>query len=345
MSHNLDERTQTIMRDAIIIDAHGHTLDLAYRTGKRLHHPLGGLTDVPLMRAGGVTAQVSACYVPDVETLGSDPRATHRPLQLLLQMVDYLHREVENDAGAHLRLATCAQDIEEAKRSGKCALILGIEGADPLKGDVRMLRILYRLGLRHVLLGHEGRNAFAMSNASWTGGSWREYDPDLDGPGGLTPVGKELVREMNRLGMLVDVSHLVEASFWDVLDQSDQPVVATHSNTRALADCLRNLTDEQIVAIAESGGVVCATAMRLCPDVDSSVEAFLDHVDHMVKLVGPAHVGFGTDFCKGGYLPQDFEDIGKTGNLVKGLLDRGYSDTETRGIFGENLLRVFRAVA
>jgi membrane dipeptidase len=152
------------------------------------------------------------------------------------------------------------------------------------------------------------------------------------------------VREMNRLGMLVDVSHLVEASFWDVLEVSTQPVVATHSNARALVDCLRNLTDEQIVAVAETGGVVCATAMRLCPDENSNVETFLDQVDHMVKLVGPEHVGHGTDFCREGYVPPDLQDISQVGNLVKGLLTRGYNAQAIRGIMGENLLRVLKAV-
>jgi membrane dipeptidase len=153
---------------------------------------------------------------------------------------------------------------------------------------------------------------------------------------------------MNRLGMLVDVSHLEDASFWDVMETATQPVIATHSNARALLEgsCVRDLSDEQITAIAESGGVVGATAMWLCFNEEAtSLETWLNNVDHMVGLVGPDHVGFGTDFSgEGNYSPTGFEDISKIPAFIEGLLKRGHSDDTVKKILGGNFVRVFRAV-
>jgi membrane dipeptidase len=342
-----EDRARRVLREAIVIDGHGHTLDAAYEARKRLHHPLPGMTDVPRMRAGEVTAQISACYVADVRTEGSGPNGRYRPLDTVLQMLDFFHGELEAGAGEYVALGATAEEVEVAKKEGKCVLILGLEGADPLNADedLETLRVLHQLGLRHTLIAHEGRNAFGTSSAFWTGTEWREYDPELDGPGGLTPRGKELVQELNRLGILVDVSHLAEASFWDVLEVGRGPVVATHSNARALSDCQRNLTDEQIAAIAETGGVVGATAMRLCPDEKSDLGTCLDQIDYLVGLVGAVHVGFGTDFGREGYGPPGLEDIGKIGNLARGLLVRGYGAEDVQGILGGNLFRVFKAAA
>ena len=328
-----------------VIDAHGHTLDLAFQSKRDLHRPLGGLTDLPLMRAGGVAAQLTACWVPDAAIGG--PHASRRPLQRLLQMADYLHRQLSGESGEYALLATSAGDIEAARTNGKVAFIFGLEGGDALKGDLSVLRTLYRLGLRHLGLVHEGRNQMGTATQVWDGPRMRLYDPGSDPPGGLTAAGREVVREMNRLGMLVDVTHMAEASFWDALETAREPVVATHGNARALQDTVRYLSDEQIRAVAETGGVVCPSPLPLGPGRETpSLELLLDHVDYMVELVGPDHVGFGTDFLdQTANRPAGMKDIGATGNLTAGLLERGH-DPQTAGkILGANFLRVFKAVA
>ena len=204
-----------------VIDAHGHTLDQAFDTQRHLHEALGGLTDVPMMRAGGVAAQLTACWVPDAAIGG--PHASRQPLRKLLQMVDYLHQELNGPAGDHVTLAVCAGDIEAARADGKVALILGLEGGDALKGDVSLLRTLHRLGLRHVGLVHEGRNAMGTATQVWDGPEMRVHDSHVDGPGGLTPAGQAVIGEMNRLGMLVDVTHMEAATFRDTLAITTAP--------------------------------------------------------------------------------------------------------------------------
>ena len=341
---NRTDLARKIQSRTAVIDAHGHTLDLAFKSKKDLHQPLGGLTDVPLMRAGGVAAQLTACWVPDAAIGG--PHASRRPLQRMLQISDYLHRQLSGESGEYAVLATGAGDIETARKNGKVAFILGLEGGDVLKGDLSVLRTLYRLGLRHLGPVHEGRNHLGTATQVWDGPHMRLYDPDSDPPGGLTAAGKEVVREMNRLGMLVDVTHMVEASFWDALETTREPVVATHGNARALHDTVRYLSDEQIRAVAGTGGVVCPSPLPLGPGPETpSLDLLLNHIDYMVDLVGPDHVGFGTDFLdQTGNRPTGLEDIGSSANLTAGLLQRGYDPQTTGKILGANFLRVFEAV-
>lgn len=330
--------------DAPVIDAHGHTLDLAFKSNRRFHCALGGLTDVPLMRAGGITAQLTACWVPDAVVGG--PHASQHPLQLILQMVDFLHRELDGEAGEYATLATSASDIEAARTNGKIAFVLGLEGGDSLKGDLGVLRTLYRLGLRHVGLVHEGRNALASATQVWDGPTMRLYDSSIDPPGGLSSCGKEVIREMNRLGMLVDVTHMVEASFWDALEVASGPVIVTHGNARSLCDTTRYLTDEQIRAVAGTGGMVCPSPTPLGPGVEiPSLEMLLDHIDYMINLVGPEHVGFGTDFLdQTDCPPAGITDISECRHIVEGLQQRDYNAGAISKILGDNFMRVFRAV-
>jgi len=329
--------------DVPIVDAHGHTLDQAFPTQRPLHEALGGLTDVPLMRAGGVAVQLTACWVPDAAIGG--PHGSRQPLLKMLQMVDYLHRELEGAAGEQAALATCAGDIEAARMAGKVAFILGLEGGDCLQGDPSVLRTLYRLGLRHLGLVHEGRNALGCATQVWEGETMRAYDEGSDPLGRLTDAGREVIREMDRLGILVDVTHMVEATFWDALEVARRPVVATHGNARALRDTVRYLTDDQIRAVAATGGMVCPSPMPLGPGgEEAGLVLLLDHVDHMIKLVGAEHVGFGTDFLGQGDNPQGLAHIGETGLIAKGLRGRGHSSEATAAILGGNFMRVFRAV-
>ena len=336
---------ETILQDSIIIDAHGHFLDMAADSGRRLHESLGGLTDVPLMRAGGVSAQLTVCWMPDVRVGG--PHGSRQPFRDVMKMLDYVHRELEGEAGEHVVLARTAGDIEGAAAESKTAFVLGLEGGDALRGDLGRLRALYEAGLRHVCLVHEGRNAMGVATQVWEDSTMRVYDPAVDAPGGLSADGRQIVREMNRLGILVDVTHMVEESFWDTLEVSDAPVIASHGNARSLRDTVRYLTDEQIRAVAETGGIICPSPFPLGPTRERpSLEMMLRHVDHMVRLVGPDHVGFGTDFLdQTGFRPAGFGDVGETPRFVEGLLELGYGDAAIRKIMGGNFLRVFRRVA
>ena len=338
---------QPVIEDILaspVVDAHGHTLDLAFKLGRDLHRGLGGLTDVPLMRAGGVTAQLTACWVPDAASGG--PHGSRQPLQQVLRIIDFLHGQLEGEAGEHALLATSADQIVAAQKSGKTAFVLGLEGGDSLKGDLGVLRTFYRLGVRHLGLVHEGRNALGTPTQVWDGPQMRLYDHKVDPPGRLTEAGKQVIGEMNRLGMLVDVTHMVEACFWDALEVTRAPVIATHGNARALRDTVRYMSDEQIRAVAATGGLVCPSPMPLGPgDETASLDLLLDHIDYMVALVGPAFVGLGTDLLgQVNVRPVGLRDIGESRNIVRGLQARGHTAEAINGIMGGNFIRVFRQV-
>ena len=336
---------KSIQLTSPIVDTHGHTLDMAFRSQRRFNADLGGLTDVPLMRAGGVTGQLNACWVPDVSIGG--PHGSQYPLRDVLGMIDYLGCELDSDAGEYARLAITAGDIEAAWHDRTTAFVLGLEDGDCVQGDPAVLRTLYRLGVRHVCLVHEGHNAMGSATQVWDGPEMRLYDSNRDSGGGLTDAGKRIIREMNRLGMLVDVAHMIEASFWDALDVARAPVIVTHGNARSLKDTVRYLTDQQIRAVAETKGLVCPSPVPLGPGNESAgLKLLLDNIDYMVELVGAEHVGFGTDMLgQNDARPKGMRDISETGNIIKGLQERGHSVEAINQIMGANFMRVFKAVA
>ena len=171
----------------------------------------------------------------------------------------------------------------------------------------------------------------------------RLYDPEVDPPGRLTEAGVQFIEEMNRLGILLDVTHMVEECFWDALEVARAPVIATHGNARALRDTVRYLNDEQIRAIAATGGLICPSPMPLGPGGETaSLEMLLDHIDYMVALVGAEHVGFGTDLLdQVNARPQGLADIGESQHIVAGLQQRGHSAAAIAAIMGGNFIRVF----
>jgi membrane dipeptidase len=341
-SPHVDQQVRQLLQDAVVVDTHGHTLDLAFASHQSLHTSLSGRTDLPRMRAGGIAAQLTACWVSGAQSLGGGYHASEHPQRALLRMIDFLLTELEGDAGAHISLAYSADDIRAARRALKVALILGIEGGDALEDGLSSLRVLHRLGLRHLCLVHEGRNLLGVGNLWWDGATWRSYDSALHGSGGLTPLGREVIGECARLGILVDVSHMVDECFWGAIDAArvmDYPVIATHAGARTVVDCSRHFDDAQLAAIADTGGLVCASPTPLCGET-SSLEALLLQVDHMAKVAGIDHVGLGTDFLDQ-VGPADFQDIGALDKFISGLLERGYSEKDTLRIVGGNFLRVF----
>jgi membrane dipeptidase len=208
-----------------------------------------------------------------------------------------------------------------------------IEGGEPLAGDLGVLRMLHRLGIRMIGLTWYYRNALAD-------GLWERRTK-----GGLTRFGVDVVAEMARLGMIPDVSHLTDEGFWDLLDVTNSPVIASHSNARAVCASPRNLTDEQITALAERGGVVGLNfSSRHVKEGGATVQDLVDHVDHIVELVGADYVGLGSDFDGTRTPPVGLEDASQHPNFTRELVARGYSDAEIMKILGANHLRVFTAV-
>ena len=227
-------------------------------------------------------------------------------------------------------IARTADDVRRIARDGRRAVLLGLEGGHALQGDVDVLRHLWANGVRYVTLTHTNTNA------------WADASTDTARWGGLNDLGRDLVREMNRLGVLVDLSHVSDATFADALAVTEAPVILSHSSCRALHEHPRNVSDALLRQLAENGGVVMINFYdTFLGDGDVTLETALDHIEHAARVAGPAHVGLGSDFDGVPSLPAGLEDVTRLPWITHGLLKRGFSEAEVRGILGGNVLRVF----
>ena len=327
MKNMSDFASQTIElhQNSFVFDAHCDTL------GQAIGFPFSrdltqwgarGHLDLPRMRAGGINAQIFACF-PGVDRLHACP--TQAALLRVEAFYDLIQRAPEQ-----ITLITTASELAALTPDGPIGGILGLEGAEALAGNLNLLHTFHRLGIRNIGLTWEQRNAAADSSATGT---------DC----GLTPFGRELVKACNELGIMVDVSHLNDAGLEDALAASCKPIIASHSNARALFDHRRNLSDEQIRAIADNGGVIAVTFVSyyLTPDRESSsLEDLLNHIDHLVNIAGTEHVGIGSDYDGCTTIPE-LDSGEKYPLLTEGMLRRGYTPDNIRKILGENLRRVF----
>ncbi len=317
-------------RDAVVVDTHNDTI-LAIASGKRRFEERSteGHIDLPRLREGGVDAQVFAMYIQH------EYKPDHA-LARALHLIDAYHAMVERTNGAMCHCNTVGE-VEAANARGQIASILSIEGGEPVEQDLGLCRMLYRLGVRAIGLVWNERNFIADGVGELRTGS------------GLTNFGVSLIQEMNRIGMLVDVSHLNERGFWDVAEVSTKPFVASHSNARAVCDHPRNLWNDQIRALARCGGCMGMNFAPAFVDRDwaqgkDTLDRVIDHVDHICGLVGPDHVGLGTDYDGIPRAPAGLEDCTRLPALTEGLLRRNHSEENVRKFLGLNYLRVFRTV-
>jgi membrane dipeptidase len=274
--------------------------------------------DIPQMRAGGIDAAFFA-----VDTT----RAWGNHLLYALDAHGYLKREVRKHT-ADIVIAESAQDILNAREAGKLAALLAVENSTALERSLYALDALYELGVRTLTITHSARNEAADGC-------------EVEGGSGLTGFGRQVVDRMNELGMLIDVSHLNEQGFWDVLERSTQPVIASHSCCRALCDHPRNLTDEQLRALGAASGVVALTYVPFFIDTEApSLERLVDHILHAFEVAGESAVGLGSDFDGGGDLLPSASEV--PGITVE-LLARGVDPGTVRAILGGNTLRLLQA--
>lgn len=327
---------ESIHRDAIVVDTHCDTLKCLfseftkprdsmwdYRESMGERSILGHL-DIPRMIDGGVTCQVFAVS-------SERSRTPAFPLRTAAMMIERFYKEC--DSIPQLVPVTTHNEIVEAKRNGQVSGLLSIEGADVIEGRIEVLGVYHRLGVRMVGLVHSIRNQLA------------DGVTDRRTGGGLSELGVQAVEELDRLGVIIDVSHINDEGFWDVLDIAKNPVIASHSNSRVVCDHPRNMTDEMIVALAENGGVM---GMNFAPmfvhPSDATLEGVVDHIDHIVGLVGSDHVGLGSDYDGIPYTPKGLEDVTKMPDITKELVNRGYEESDIVKILGENHLRLIKEV-
>ena len=372
-ANDISARAKKIHFSAIVVDTHDDTtqrfLDGKFDIGAR--DPLGGI-DIPRMREGGLGAIFFSIWIPSKIT-GTD--AVNRALTQINAV-----REQVRTHPTDLVLATSADEVRAARKQGKIAALIGVEGGHMINSDLGVLRNFASLGARYMTLTHSG-------NCEWA-------DASTDKPvhNGLTDFGKDVVREMNRLGMMVDISHVSDKTFYDVLEVSKAPLIASHSSCRALCNTPRNMTDRMMKALAAKGGVIqinyhvgflsqefrkvekahpewekaiAAEVQKTCGENEACqllegdritrqyvaegklprVEwtAIIDHIDHAVKVAGIDHVGLGSDF-DGANMPYGMEDASMLPKITDALLKKGYSEGDVKKILGENTLRLMADV-
>ena len=366
---DIAERARKLHFSSIVLDTHDDTTQRFFSKnfdlGKR--NP-DGHVDIPRMREGGMNAIFFSIWI-DGRIMG--PPA----VQKALDQIDAVHENVLKYSKDMVFCRT-AEEVRRAHAQGKIAALIGVEGGHMIGNDIRVLRMFGDLGVRYMTLSH------------FYNDEWADSSTDKPVHNGLTDFGKDIVREMNRQGIMVDISHVSDKTFYDALEVSKAPLIASHSSCRALCNHPRDMSDDMIKALAAKGGViqinyersfidqaykdaydkaqggvVAATdkiskecgddnecVERKLRELQSQMEAsgalprvswerIIDHIDHAVKLVGPDHVGLGSDF-DGATMPDGMEDCSKLPKITEALMRKGYKDDDIRKILGGNLLRV-----
>lgn len=301
------------------------------------------MTDIPRLRQGGVGGQFWSVYTPSTMMGKEATRVT-------MEEIDTVYRMAQKWPTV-FQVAYTADDVDRAFKAGRIASMIGMEGGHSIDNSLAALRMFYALGARYMTLTHS-------SNLAWA-------DSATDKPehGGLTKFGEEVVREMNRLGMLVDLSHVSPDTMEDALRVTEAPVIFSHSSAKAICNVPRNVPDNILRMVAKNGGVVMVTFVpgfisQAVADFNAKPEAerkgqtapratlsqVADHIDHIRKVAGIDHIGFGGDFDGITDVVQGLEDVSKYPDLTAELLKRGYTDADVKKIIGQNVLRVMRQV-
>jgi membrane dipeptidase len=342
--HDVDARASAIHRRILVIDSHTDVLlpgspENLYAPGHTSH------TDLDKLKRGGVGGVAMAIAV------GSGPRtpeavaAAHAEADAKLAAIRGFVKDNSNDAA----LALTADDILRIHKAGKIAVIESFLNTRSIGADISAIDGLYRDGVRLFGFSHAGNNDFADSS--------RPSGEPAEEHHGLSPIGKQAVAKLNRLGVIIDISQLTPAGVLQVLELTKAPVIASHSDVRALVENTRTLSDRELDAIKANGGVVDVTPFnnylrRVPPGLDAEARAKLpratvsdlvDHIDYIVKRIGIDHVGIGTDFNHGAGI-EGFDDESEAPNVTRELVRRGYSEAQIAKIWGGNFLRVFRRV-
>lgn len=326
------EKAKEIHKTALLVDGHNDlpwTLRSVGDSGlkkydlnkfqKRFH------TDIPRLRKGGLTAQFWSAYIPTSYSGSEAVRVT-------LQQVDLVHRMIKKYSDT-FELALTSGDVSRIHQSGKIASMIGLEGGHSINSSLDTLRKMYDLGARYMTLAHN-------KNLSWVEsctGNTKLADP-------LNRFGEDVVFEMNRLGMFVDISHISARAMREVLAIAKAPVIASHSSAYALRKHVRNVPDDVLKMVETNGGVIMVNFYTsfISSSGSADVGTVVDHIDHIAKVAGIDHVGLGSDYDGVPALPEGLEDVSKYPNITAEMLRRGYSETDVRKVLGENLLRAFK---
>lgn len=369
----LTDEAQKIHASSLVIDGHNdmpweiRDQGSASFTKLDISQPQPTLhTDIPRLRKGGIGAQFWSVWVPAYTADdGTALAMTLEQIELVKAMIARYPETFE--------LALTPEDVNRIYKEGKIASMIGVEGGHCIENSIGALRQLFNLGARYMTLTHSDSL------------DWADSGTDKPKAGGLNDFGKDVVREMNRLGMLVDISHVSEETMQDALDVTKAPVIFSHSSARAIADHPRNVPDAILKQMPKNGGVVMVNYYSIFvvpaaaelgkqqiafeadlkqqgisgidrraavekwrlqhPAPAGTIHDVLDHIDHIVKVAGVDHVGLGSDYDGVSLLPAQLQDVSTYPYITQGLLDRGYSADDIRKILGGNLMRVWTKAA
>lgn len=366
----ISDKANAIAQDTIIIDSH---IDVPYRVHEKwvdvTQATADGDFDYPRAQRGGLNAPFMSIYVP--ASLDSSAQST----QLAHELIDSVEAIVAR-APDKFAIARSVADVQQQFADGLLSLPMGMENGSPIQGDLNNLKTFYQRGVRYITLAHSQSNHISDSSYDLR----RQWH-------GLSPFGKTLVEAMNNIGMLIDISHVSDEAFYQVIELTKTPVIASHSSLRKFTPGFeRNMDDDMVKALANNGGVIMINfgsgfvtkearmwrdglvkaknaLIKAEGETSPAVATFdedyraahpfpystlaqvLDHIDHVVELVGIDHVGIGSDFDGvGDSLPQGLKDVAAYPHLIQGLLDRGYSQADIEKILSGNFLRVWSQV-
>lgn len=326
-SHQIIFELETVHQNAILIDLHNDVLEKVvngYDLGiwNSINH-----SDLPRFYKGGVDVQFMALWV-------SPTSYPNNPFQQTIRMIDSFKVQL-NKYNLLFAQARNSKEIDSLVKIGKFAAVLCVEGGHSIENDIYKLDSLYKLGVRYLTITWNNSTSWATS----------AQDPQA-ATKGLSEFGRQIIRHMDSLGMIIDVSHVGPKTIDDILETTINPIVATHSGVKTLRNHYRNLTDQQIIKIAQKGGVIGVIFYPpyLTSSSTATIKNVIDHIDYIKNLVGIDYIALGSDFDGIEKVVVGLEDVTKFPNLTEALLRKGYSISDIRKIYGENFLRVFRQV-
>jgi len=363
------QKADSLHKASLVIDAHNDVLISSIMEGKDITKEVaGGHTDIPRLFKGGVNGQFFSVWCGPEYGNGKAFAYANRQIDSLMSIIHHNPNEII--------LATSKADIQKATNQHKIAALIGVEGGHMIEDNLNNIDSLYKRGVRYLTLTWN-------NSTSWATSASDENNPELKlKHKGLNDFGKEVVRHMNKLGMMVDLSHVGRQTFFDAIETSSKPIIVSHSNVYTITPVSRNLKDDQIKAVAKNGGVICINFYSAFLDADFSkkrdqlffstvpenkqkgvkgddrfyklsakaqeqlrppLSKVIDHIDYIVNLIGIDYVGVGGDFDGVESTAKELDDVSSYPNLTKALLERGYNENDIQKILGANVLRVLEA--
>ena len=338
--NKLFEKANKIHNNIITLDTHCDINLKNFTDSINYSQNLNTQCNIPKMEAGGLDVAWFIVYTGQGEL---NEKGYKKAYDNAISKFNAIHNLVDNYASEKIELALTSDDVREIHKKGKRIAMIGIENGYPIGLDIKNVEKFYNMGARYMSLAHNGHSQLSDSNTG-------EYD-GIYLHNGLSKLGIEVIREMNRLGIMIDISHPSKEAIRQMIRLSKAPVIASHSSARSLCNHSRNLDDEQLAWIKNNGGVVQTVAFKsylnsekINNNISVNVSDFVNHIDYLVNTIGVDHVGISSDFDGGGGI-EGWNDASETFNITLELVRRNYSEVEIEKLWSGNLLRVLDEVS